>query len=239
MPRRAAVRAPSAGITAPAAAAAPETAAGKAADVLFKSVGFLTLRAEPWEGYIYNHKYAPQWVFGFNAFYDAATPLNLSFIDTLHCKFAYAGRDWLVQIWKGAYAGALAIGGEIGVYSKPQGLPLEHYGAALPKNWLGMEMSIYAGGARLFTRPFERTWWCTGYQIGWLDGFWNKPRENCAMTARIQLKDAPMAALFAGALASKGFEPSGRIPAMDTPETYCLRGDTVHFSWRSVSEGCY
>jgi len=48
-----------------------------------------------------------------------------------------------------------------------------------------------------------------------------------------------MADLFAGSLASKGFKPSGRVPAIDTPETYCLRDDTVYFSWRSVSESCY
>jgi len=224
---------------APAVSAAPEGPAGKAVDTLFKSVGLLTLRVEPWEGYIYNHKYAPQWVFGFNGLYDAITVLNLSFIDTLHVKFPYGGRDWLIQLWKGAYAGVLAVGGEMGVYTKPGGSPVEHYACALPRDWLGMEMSIYSGGRQLFTRPFERTWWCTGYQIGWLDGFWSSPRENCVMVSRVQLKDAAMAALFAASLASKGFAQSKQPTAADIPETYFINGDTVYFTWRSVSESCF
>jgi len=227
-----------AGLTAPVAVAAPETPAEKAVDGLFKNIGLLTLRVEPWKGYIYNFKYAPQWVFGFNGVYDAFTFLSLSLLDTLHVKFPYGGRDWLIQLWKGAYGGAVAIGGEMGVYSKSPGLPVGHYASALPKDWLGMEMSIYVGACQLFTRPFERTWWCTGYQIGRLDGVWSSPRENLTMVSRVQLKDAPMAALFGEVLASKGFARVKQPPAADAPETYFIDGDTVYFSWRSVTESC-
>ena len=227
------------GLAAPAAAAAPETPAGRAADALFKTVGLLTMRVDPWGGYIYNHNYAPQWIFGFNGVYDTFTFLTLSFIDTLHVKFTYGGRDWLVQLWKGTYAAILSVGGEMGVYSKPAGSPVEHYACALPKDWLGMEMSIYNGGKQLFTRPFERAWWCTGYRPGYLEGFLSGPRENCIMVSRIQLKDAAMAALFAEALAAKGFAQVKQPPGVDTPETLFLEGDTVHFSWRSISESCF
>ena len=193
----------------------------------------------PGEGYFYNTRSSPQWIFGFNGVYDALTFLAAAHVDTLHCKFTYGGRDWLVQIWKGAYAGALAVGGEIGVYTKPQGAPVEHYASALPGDWLGMEMSIYAGGRQLFTHPFGRHWWCTGYRVGRLEGFRSVPRENCAMVSRVQLKDAPMAALFADTLASKGFRAVKQPPAVSTPEAYCIQDDTVYFSWRSISESCY
>jgi len=198
-----------------------------------------TMRWEPEERYLYNPKHSPQWVFGFNGVYDAFTFLAACNVDTLRCKFTYGGRDWLVQLWKGAYGAFLAVGGEIGVYNKPQGAPVEHYYSALRGDWLGMEMRIYGQERLLFTRPFDTTWWSTGYQFGWLDGFWSKPRDNCAMVARIRFHDAPMAALFAGALQSKGFKATKQPPAADAPETYHIKGDTVWFSWRSVSESWY
>jgi len=187
---------------------------------------------EGWYPYLYNTQVSLQWIFGFNRMYDALAFLAAADMDTLRCKFTYEGRDWMVQIWKGAYAARYAIGGEIGVYSKRQGWPVEHYGAAPRKDWLGMEMSIYdALDRRLFTRPLESTWWCTGYSLDY-----NRRPRDCGMVARIQFKDAPMASLFAASLGSKGFSQTKQPPTIKTPETYYVNGDTVHFSWRTASE---
>jgi len=182
--------------------------------------------------YLYNTQVSLQWIFGFNRMYDALAFLAWIDADTLRCKFTYEGRDWMVQVWKGAYGAGYALGGEIGVYSKRQGMPVEHYGSALRKDWLGMEMSIYAQERRLFTTPFESTWWCTGYS----PNYNTRPRDICAMVARIQFKDAPMAALFAASLGSKGFSKINQPPTVKTPEAYYINGDTVHFSWGTASE---
>lgn len=188
---------------------------------------------EGWYPYLYNTQASLQWLFGFNRMYDALAFFAAADMDTLRCKFTYEGRDWMVQVWKGAYAARHALGGEIGVYSKPQGMPIEHYGAAQRKDWLGIEMSIYnAEDRRLFIRPFEPAWWCTGYSLDYNV----RPREDCGMVARIQFKDAPMAALFAASLGSKGFSQTKQPPTIKTPETYYVNGDTVHFSWRTASD---
>ena len=194
-----------------------------------------TMRLETQEGwypYVYNSKLSPQWLFGFNRMYDSLAFLAAANMDTLRCKFTYDGRDWLVQIWKGTYSAGYALGGEIGVYSKAQWMPIEHYGSAPRKDWLGMEMSIYDQERRLFTRPMESTWWCTGYSLDY--NTWT--RGNCAMVARIQFKDAPMAALFAASLGSKGFSRINQPPTVRTPETYLVNGDTVQFSWSTAAD---
>ena len=194
-----------------------------------------TMRLETQEGwypYLYSATISPQWLFGFNRMYDSFSFLIAADMDTLRCKFSYEGRDWLVQLWKGTYGAGFGLGGEIGIYSKAQWLPIEHYGSAPRKDWLGMEMSIYDRERRLFTRPFESSWWCTGFGLNYET--WS--RENSAMLARIQFKDAPMAALFAASLASKGFAQAKQAPTVRTPETYYLIGDTVHFSWRTASD---
>lgn len=223
----------------PAVFAGAEVRHETASDKFFEHAGAFTMRYEPRERYLYNHQYVPQWLFGFNPLYDAFTFAALCNVDTLRCTFTYQGRDWLIQLWKGAYAGLLATGGEIGVYTKPQGMPAEHYFSAWQDNWLGMEMQIYREGRLLFTRPFAQYWWCTGYQAGYLDGFLTKPRDHCVMAARLQLKNSDMAALFAAQLHSKGFQAIEAPPDPNDGDAYYSNGDSVWFSWRTASESWY
>jgi hypothetical protein len=236
-----------------AAAAAPASAQGSTqssekgsaqlgveiAEKVFENANFLQYYYQPRGQYIYNGKRAFQWMFGFNELYDDFAFVANCYVDTLRCKFTYGCRDWLVQLWKGSYGVCLAVGGEIGVYAKPKGWPVEHYAAPLAQDWIGMEMTIYNGERALFTRPFDRYWWCTGYQVGYLDSFYEKPRVACAMTGKIQMQNEEMARLLAGCLAEKGFVEAKRPPDAGSAETYCLEGDTVYFSWRNVTESWY
>ena len=219
--------------------AKPDTPLEKSVDKFFKDVGFMQYHYEPWDNYIYNEKYAFQWFFGFNEVYDDFMFLANVYADTIRCKFRYGDKDWLVQLWKGSYGVMLATGGEIGIYNKPKCDPVEHYFSACEKDWIGMGFTVYNSGKELFTRPFDKYWWATGYYISYLQGFYAKPRVHCVMTAKLELKNEEMAALVANCLAEKGFRPAKSPPGHDRPERYCLRGNKVYLSWRDVTESSF
>jgi hypothetical protein len=208
-------------------------------DGFFETVGFLQFHYQPWENYIYNEKYAFQWLFGFNKAYDDLAFVANCYADTVRCKFNYDGKDWLIQFWKGSYGIFLATGGEIGAYNKPETLPGEHFFAAKKTDWIRMEMAIYNKGNLIFTRPMDDHWWCTGYAPGYLEGFGKKPRTNCMMMAKVQLKDAQMASQLAKALQDKGFMPLNQDPSVDTPDSFFLKGDTVAMCWKNITESWY
>jgi CYTH domain-containing protein len=208
-------------------------------DAFWSTFSFLDFMAYPRSGLVYNDKTAFQSAFGYNRVYDMFAFMANVYADTIRCKFSYDGRDWMVQLWKGAYAGFLCTGGEIGVYSKPASRMVEHYDSVQesPGDWLGMEMTIYNRGELLFTRPFDQYWWCTGYQVGYLHGFYKSPRTDCVMRTRLQFKNAEMAALFADELALKGFVLTPYLPeGIDLTECYALDGDTVSLVWRETAE---
>jgi len=223
----------------------PSPAAGllvRAWDFFWRTFGLISFRIKPDELYAYNTKYGFQWLFGFNRIYDAISPVGGCFYDTMRCTFRYEDRDWLVQLWKGAYFFSLCTGGEIGIYSKPAWLPVEHYQGATVSDWIGMEFSIYYNYTenKLFTRPMENTWWATGYKFHIIAQPFDNPRTNCAMEATLRFKNADMAALFAGCLAEKGFTTGEGLPFdMNHTEHYTLEGDTVRLMWKAYNEGFY
>ena len=208
-------------------------------DFFWRTFGLLSYRLKPEEGYAYNTKYAFQWLFGFNVVYDALSIFAGCFYDTIRCKFSYEGRDWMVQLWKGAYLFDLCTGGEIGFYSKASWLPAEHYQGAVKSDWIGMEFSIYHNQDKLFTRPMEDNWWATGYKFHILTAALNSPRMNCTMDATLRFQNEEMAALFAQALAEKGFSDED-LP-FDTYHTehYTLEGNSVRLMWKGMTEGFY
>ncbi|MCL1952055.1 MAG: DUF4474 domain-containing protein, partial [Oscillospiraceae bacterium] len=219
-----AVEAPAA--AAPAAAAAPD---------LWKNVPLFSYRYKADGDYFYNTKYAYQWAFGFNQAYDVFSPVVGSFYDTLRFKFTYGGRDWLVQAWKGVYGYGLFTGGEIGLYSKNAGFPLEQYASAATKDWIGMEFSIYHYQNKLFTRPMENTWWATGFKRYITSK--DFARDYIIMDATLRFPNADMAAAFAGALAAKGFtKGSVTLDRSYNTERYAVNGSTVRFLWREKAD---
>ena len=189
--------------------------------------------------YFYNTQDAFQGVFGFNEAWDFLSPLAACWNDTLRCKFTYDGRDWLLQLWKGAYSNGLFTGGEIGLYNKRAGSAIEHYSAAAEQDWIAMGMAIYCDGSALFTRAPETLWWCTGFRYHSMSGMLNKPRANVVMAATLGFKTAGMAQAFASALAGKGFKLTKGALTANTPECYTLDGTTVKLVWQMVNEGIW
>ncbi len=225
------------------AATVPQSFATDLYAWFFRTFGFLGFLYEPSENYVYNMQPTFQWLGGFNKVYDTVPWLLNVYADTLHLNFTYEGKDWLIQCWKGGYAGFLTTGGEIGVYTKEEGNSSIQYGGAVMDDWLNMSMTIYNKNARLFTRPFQKYWWCTGYGFSICTDFMSKPRTNVVADNKIELKTPEMAQLFIKALESKGFKalPEGKNLGLSVTETYQLLedGKTVRFYWKNATDGWY
>jgi hypothetical protein len=220
----------------PAVVYAKNVPAGMESTPFWDKFSFLQYKYYPPDKLVYNQNNAFQWVFGYNAVFDFFMWAANVYADCIRCKFTYQGKDWLVQIWKGAYAFILCTGGEIGVYNKPVTRKIGQYSAAREGDFLGIEMDIYRGDDFLFRRPFNYTWWCTGFQLGHLYGFWKKPRISVTMVARIKLKDAKMAKLCGESLAEKGFMPTSGKPSLTNTDSYAVSGDTLRLSWQKLTE---
>ena len=74
----------------------------------------------------FGYQYVPEWdvftsrrdawqkQFGYGSVYDKASPYAGMVFETLPVYFDYAGKTWLIQIWKGQYG--ICTGCEVGVY---------------------------------------------------------------------------------------------------------------------------
>lgn len=208
----------------------------KAIDWVFDNVSILGFMMDPRKGLAYNTKDPFQRIFGFNIVYEALQPVAGVFCDTLHIKFNYDNRDWMLQLWKGAYLYSACTGGEIGLYNKPETRKAEHYDCAREADWIGMEMTIYNKERHLFTRTYDQGWWLTGYRFSYLQGFIDKPREKCLMQAKLVLDDDEMAGLVAEQLDEIGFTKTESLALHDTPDSYTIQGNVITLVWVNLTE---
>jgi len=89
-------------------------------------------------------------------------------IDTVRLKFDYAGRDWMLQLWKGRYF--TTTGGEIGLYNKPKDRRIEFYDCATDEERINMSFRITTDDTTiddpvLIDRPVMPRWWFTGFAV--------------------------------------------------------------------------
>ena len=195
--------------------------------------------------YIYNDdKNAKQAKFGYNRFYDKAASLIDFYIDTCRITFKnYAGKDWMIQLWKGTYISDPEIGTvgcEIGLYNRKAGTyggMYDHYNCAEEPDWLYMEMSMlwdddYDGVfTPQFTRTYDKYWWPTGFVDGQLQ---NKKDTSCIrVLGRISFKDSEMAELFDAALSRVGFKKVTTFNP-DFKDTYKRQICDVIFCWQDA-----
>lgn len=153
--------------------------------------------------YYYTNSDPWQRALGYTEAYDIAAGLVSIYIDTMRCKFEYAGKDWLIQFWKGQY-GLVFVGHEIGIYTKPKDRVAEFYDAATEnnENALYMEMTGYRKGEEIYHRDYARYWWCTGFVPGTLDNFMD--RSELSLKCRITMKDYDMLLAFCDSLKGNG-----------------------------------
>ncbi len=102
--------------------------------------------------------------FGFCLAYDIfsyTTPFY--YYNTRRFKFYYAGKEWMIQIWKGRYM--VANGAEVGVYNRFPGLIGSYYNCVSDEDMLNMSFDLYHDDELLFSRPECKHWWINGFQL--------------------------------------------------------------------------
>ena len=136
--------------------------------------------------------------------------------DTVRLKFPYAGQDWMLQLWKGRYS--FACGGEVGLYRKPTGRPVEFYDCAEEAEYLSMSLRVTVARDRvvLVDRPAQPHWWMTGFQMS--DRYY-RPAELTLETS-VTMKDEDMLDAVRAAL-----------DAQTDKVAYTIKGLTVTIVW--------
>ena len=106
--------------------------------------------------------------FGYSKLYDGTSELLVISYDTIRVYFNYAGKDWMIQLWKGQY-GFVLLGGEVGVYNRKEGLSsTSYFNCASDDERLPISLQVAKDGKTLFTRQAQESWWMTGFVPGQL-----------------------------------------------------------------------
>jgi hypothetical protein len=120
-------------------------------------------------------------------------------ITTQRIKFEYAGKEWMLQLWKGRYF--ITSAGEVGIYHKPLSRLVDFYDAAPDEDRIGMSFKLTAhddaGDIVLVDRPMMNHWWMTGFALQkkiYLS-------DRLTLETTIQPKDADMMAALVAELA--------------------------------------
>ncbi|MBC7960804.1 MAG: DUF4474 domain-containing protein [Vallitaleaceae bacterium] len=159
---------------------------------------------DPKQDIFFSHLNAWQRKYGYCRLYDeAAAPLGM-IIDSEPAYFEYAGKRWLLEMWKGQYD--LTTGCEIGLY-KSEGPDLNipglfkggFYECVDDDEMLEMAYTLKKNGTTLFTRV-GRHWWLTGFKLG----LFSEPAE-LTMFAKINFTDPSMCHAYVEALKKLGY----------------------------------
>ncbi len=114
------------------------------------------------QGIYYSQMNPLQRKFGFNFLYDMAAPIAGMHYSTKRIEFEYAGKEWMVQIWKGQYG--ITAGAEIGLYSRDPSKVMQ-YDCADDSELIEMQFDFYNMGEYVFSRGPEKHWWLTGFKV--------------------------------------------------------------------------
>ncbi len=191
--------------------------------------------------YIYNNDKEDcfQAEFGYNPLYDFGANLIDFSIETTKLDFDYEGKEYRIQLWKGQYiSGEIGtIGGEIGVYNRPESRSGQHYDCAQKDDWVKMEMTIYwdefDNGEYLpqFTRNYNDFWWCTGFVDGQLKN--RRDSNTLRLLGRITWETEEQAQLFAEAMRKKGFTEVEEFSPYEI-DTFKIHGKDTIFLWQNI-----
>jgi len=140
---------------------------------------------------------------GYCRLYDEGSPtLNMIF-DAEPIEFAYDGKRWLIEFWKGQYG--ITTGAEIGVYrtDKPdiesERFTGTFYECPTDEELMQMSFTLKRKNKTLLQRA-GNAWWLTGFKLG----VFSKP-EWLTMDIKITFPTTEMAVAFASALVGKGY----------------------------------
>ncbi len=103
---------------------------------------------------------------GYTKIYDDLLLSGNDMVDiaTVRLKFKYAGKDWMLQLWKGRYF--VTTGGEVGLYNKPTTRINGFYDTATDAERIGMSFRLILDKKTvLVDRPVGKHWWITGFAV--------------------------------------------------------------------------
>lgn len=186
---------------------------------------------------------------GYNEVYDKWAGVAGMFIDQVRVRFEYENKGWMVQLWKGQY-GFVLIGAEIGLYTcdladyNPDSNDFHHFNAADSSDWLNMSLTMYyrpkgdSGAFKpMFTRPYAKYWWCTGFVKGQLAKY-SAPRTELKTLNRITFKTTEMANIYVNQLQKLGFGRAASSSAL-SDDTYAQNGSDVYVLWATKYNGSF
>jgi hypothetical protein len=160
-------------------------------------------------------------------------------IDCEPIFFDYAGKTWMIELWKGQYG--LETGCEIGVYNRTIGSTSfvysildatvgqrpgdpnpehnQYFDCANDSELLLMSSTLYRQGQKVFSRGPEKHWWLTGFKWGLL----SEPAD-LTMDVSIECLDSVMTSALVDALTGMGYQnvqTNGNTVSFtfDTPKT--------------------
>jgi len=193
---------------------------------------------------IFSRMDALQRQFGYAYGYDDSIFLINAVIDCEPIFFAFAGKTWMIELWKGQYG--LMTGCEIGVYNRsPNNSPAyalldrflgkrerdptpSHnmfFDCASDNELLEMSFTLKRHGQKLFSRGPEKHWWLTGFKWGELSN-----PDDLSMEVEIKFPSYEMIGPFKDALVGLryGFNVIGGLSVrftFDRPKTFQPRQD--------------
>ena len=154
--------------------------------------------------------------FGFSILYDLFSDSNVIFnYITRRFKFDYAGKQWMIQIWKGNY-GMVTNGAEVGIYTKEMGDPGLFYQCAADEDMMVMGFDLYHHDELLFTRAQTLHWWLNGFKIS---SVLYLP-EDLTLDFTMEFPDEGLLSAFTSA-----------VDAEHTDLSYTVEGLTFHGVW--------
>ena len=152
---------------------------------------------------------------GYCQLYDEGSSL---FNMVMHCEpvsFSYAGKRWMIELWKGQYG--ITTGAEVGIYNTDQDdIRTERftgpfYDCAQDSERLPMSFVLRRNGRVLFKRKALH-WWLTGFRLGEFSTL-----DSLTMDVRIRFPNSEMRDAFLEGLLELGYGS----------REYAVRGNTV------------
>jgi hypothetical protein len=194
----------------------PWTAASPLANAVY-AAGFIY---DPSQSIIYSRTDPLQRRFGYAYGYDVAAIGMNAILDCEPIFFDYAGKHWMIELWKGQYG--LETGCEIGIYNRAIGSSSPAYDlldktvgvragdptqshnlffdCASDSELLVMSSTLSKSGQLLFRRGPQLHWWLTGFK--W--GVYSRP-EELSMQVAITCRDGDMSKALLAALTDMGY----------------------------------
>jgi hypothetical protein len=199
---------------------------------------------DPAQNIIYSRMDALQRQFGYAYGYDAAAIGMNAILDCEPIFFDYAGKHWMIELWKGQYG--LETGCEIGIYNRQIGSTSPGYAlldatvgarpgdsnqshnlffdCAKDDERLVVSSVLHKNGHVLFFRGPAKHWWLTGFK--W--GIYSRPQE-LTMDVSITCLDVAMRTALVDALEGMGYSvdvSSGTVSfEFTTPSSHQPRSD--------------